>query len=202
MEFKKLLMVISIVLLTLIGVYAVTSTTATVHFVVPSSYDFTIAWDSNVTAATVYFVETDSPIDGSETQIFPYADDTATDLGQTSDDNHFSITLTGTASADVNAYWSTALPAGVTYKIALAQATGGCGADNNSGYEEPCSVTDGNDPVTDATCKSITTTDTAGVVIYDSLDSGGVQGFCAWADFSSVAVGDTPRTFNILSGED
>ncbi len=193
----------AVLFITLVGTgLAATSTTATVHFVVPSSYDFTIAYDSNVSTATIYYVENDALVNGTMTKVQPFGDLSATiqAQGAASDQNLMSVTITGSATTDVNAYWSTGLPSGVTWKIALAQSGGGCGASVDTGYESSCSVTDADTPPTSSTCKAVSGTGVAGTKIALGLASGQVQGFCAWSDFAAVASGDASRTLNIKSG--
>ena len=199
MKANKAILAVAVLFALSIGAMAATSTNATVHFVVPSSYDFTIAYDSNVAASTFYFVETDGTIDGSETAIKPYDDASATNLcqGAGADANLMTVTITGTNATDINGFFTAAVVAGTTSKVWLAKTTGGC---DPAGCEATCSVTDIETGVTTTTCRDVNATATPGQKWKDNIASGGKQGFCMCADFSSVAVGDTSKTLTIKSG--
>lgn len=199
---QKFGLITGTMLLLAIGIYAATSATATVHFVVPSSYDFSVAYDSNITGSTFYFVENDGTIDGSQDNMLPYAESAATNLAQgaADDQNLMTITVTGTSAIDLNYFWNTTLPTGVEYKAWRAADAGGCGADGLGGCEASCSVSGDEDEVTTTTCKNVTSTATPGVKVIDNLASGAKRGLCACAKFTSKTVGDDSRTLNMKSG--
>jgi hypothetical protein len=178
---------------------AATSANATVHFVVPSSFDFTIAYDSNCTGGTFYFVESDGTIDGTQTAIYPTDDASHTNVCQSTlaDGNLMTVTVTGTQATDFNGFWTAAVVTGTTTKVWLAKAAGGC---DTAGCEASCSVSDAEDPVTATTCRNVTQTATPGAKWRDNLASGNKQGFCMCDDFSGVAVGDVSKTLTVKSG--
>lgn len=177
------------------GAYAATTATVTVNWVVESSYDISLAMDSN--CAQIYFVEganplTDTVVDGDENSMPPFDGAAGANRCQGPGDAAFVVTNNGTATADLNAVFDS-VTAGVFNKIFLADDATFCGADGNAGYEAECTGF-----ATPTTCADLNATlDTN--IFYD-LGSGGNVGFCLNADFFNVAAGSTSGTLTITSG--
>lgn len=179
--------------------FAATSSNFSIFWSIPASYDHTISYNANCSGGTAYFVESDALIDGNMWKVIPYDDAAMSNQCQSNTAAYFTVTITGTATSelDINATNGT----GEDVNLKIFEANTGddfCGTDPYSdGWEHICSVTDG--AVSDSTCLQVGTGDGE----FYSLATGTSGSFCMTADFNAngtaVTTGDHEETVGITS---
>lgn len=166
------------------SVSASTYTNFTVYWSVASSYDHTISFNANCAAGTAYFVENDAIVDGNQWKIIPYSDASKTLKCQSNTAAYFTVTITGSATSDLDLNVTNTQSKDVNFKVYLSSAlTPYCGDDNCNGWENKCSITAGT--VSTTQCFKA---GTGLAEFYSNLASGGSASFCACADFNAGSI--------------
>lgn len=182
------------------SVSASTYTNFTVYWSVASSYDHTISFNANCAAGTAYFVENDAIVDGNQWKVLPYSDSSKSATCQSDSAAYFTVTITGSATSDLDLNVSDDQTKDVNFKVYLSNTDIYCGDDNCNGWENTCTGT----PVTNTSCYQA---GTALGEFYGGLTSGNSAAFCACADFNAgrtaggalVDVGDWQEQVGVKS---
>ena len=209
MNVKKTILLMFALAVITTSAFSVTSTNFTVYWSVASSYDHTVSFNANCSGGTAYFVEADNSIadaiiDGNGWMNEPYDDAVKSNLCQSNSASYFAVTITGSATSDLDLNVTADTGEDVNFKVFLAD-TGDdfCGCEDGlcDGWEEDCTQTAGT--VTATTCALIGTSDGQ---FYAGLASGATAEFCATADFNTsfdgtkVTLGDNEETVGLTSG--
>ena len=201
MNYKKLSvgLVLACFLAILGSATATTNSNFTVYWSVASSYDHTISFNANCAGGTAYFVEADAVIDGNGWKLLPYDDASKTNKCQDETAAYFTVTITGTATTDLDINATNTNAKDVNAKIYLSTAlTPFCGDDNCNGWQKTCTITAGT--VTSTACHQL---GTGNAEFYSNLASGASASFCMCADFAAngtnVPVGDWAEKIGVTS---
>lgn len=164
---------------------AATTQPWTVTFKIPTSVAITNTYNSPCSDSVFFFVENDGTYDGTQTQVNA-SDAAAATFCEIDGSAAFDVANGGNAPTDIFINFTTALPAGVTFKI--SQVASGFGVAGVCDSAAP--------PTTGCIAISATNTTTAYKIANDVAAAGNMS-FHTWvtmASFNAGAAGEVART--------
>lgn len=213
----KVLLIYAIVFLFSVGVYAATTQTTSMTWVVPSAVAHTLSYPGTCAQNNIFFIEDqcnwDADVDGNASQCLPYDDAIGSNVCQSSSLNALIITNTGNVSVDmdINIVGDDFSGADLNLVLKIWMGDGsGCGAGGLGGWEFDCTASADGDTttaVTTTTCRTLNqfNEDTGGRLV-DTLLTADTNGLCLSGDFNAGSgfiqggIGGVSQGSHVISG--
>lgn len=141
-----------------VSVFAATTNTTTMTWVVPANKSHTIAYGGSCSASNFFFVESngeDSDTDGNSAKILPYTAAAAGTACQSNTVAGMTITNNGNVTINIDANFQTNFSGtDINAHLKVWMGTGsGCGTGGLGGWQKNCTVFAAGSPVTSTTCR-------------------------------------------------